>query len=280
MKIGQIQTKIEFNKMENINKVEKYVKKIKNKHSNLDIITLPEMFNCPYDSSFFKKYSEFEGEKTWQELSRIAKEYNVYLFAGSIPEIDKDDNVFNTAYIFNREGKQIGKYRKVHLFDIDIEGGQTFRESDTITPGDKMTIVDTEFGKIGIMICYDIRFPEWARLISLEDVKAIIVPGAFNMTTGPAHWELLFRTRAVDNQLFMIATAPAQDKKGPYVSYANSMLVSPWGKILDRLGFEENYMVNEIDLKEVDKLKKQLPVVKHRRKDIYKLTKIMNSKGS
>src|SRR6056297_1764446 len=271
MKIAQIQMKVTADKEHNIKEVEKYLKKIK--ENNPDIVVLPEMFNCPYDKEVFEEYSEKEGGKTWQRLSEFAKKYNIYLFAGSIPEKNEEGKVYNTSFVFDRKGNQIGKHRKVHLFDIDVKGGQTFIESETLTPGKNLTVVDTEFGKIGLMICYDIRFPEWARLMSLEGAQVVVVPGAFNMTTGPAHWELLFRTRAVDNQVYMIGTAPAQDKEGPYISYGNSILVSPWGKTVDRMSYEEGYMINDIDLKQVEEIRKQIPALAHRRTDLYEIIK-------
>lgn len=104
---------------------------------------------------------------------------------------------------------QIGKHRKAHLFDIDIKGGQRFRESDTLTPGNTDTVFETEFGRMGVMICFDIRFPELARMMVNDGARAIFVPAAFNMTTGPAHWELTFRARALDNQIYMVGCAPA-----------------------------------------------------------------------
>ncbi|MDW7668217.1 MAG: carbon-nitrogen hydrolase family protein [Bacillota bacterium] len=267
MKIAQIQMKVYPDKEKNLKEVEKYLENMK--EENTDIVVLPEMFNCPYDKSLFEEYSEKQGGKTWSKLSELAEKYNIYLFAGSIPEKVDSGEVYNTSYIFDRKGKQIGKHRKVHLFDIDIEGGQTFIESEILTPGKDLTVVDTEFGKIGLMICYDIRFPEWSRLMSLKGAQVIIVPGAFNMTTGPAHWEISFRVRALDNQVFTVGTAPAQDKEASYTSYGNSILVSPWGKIIDRMGYEDGYIINDIDLREVKEVRKQLPLLQHRRTDLY-----------
>jgi len=269
MKIAQIQMKVYPNKEKNILEVEKYLKDLKGQ--NPDVVVLPEMFNCPYDKNLFEEYSEKQGGKTWSKLSDLAQKYEVYLFAGSIPEKGDSGEVYNTSYIFDIEGNQIGKHRKVHLFDIDIEGGQTFIESEILTPGKDLTVVDTEFGKIGLMICYDIRFPEWSRLMTLKGAQVIIIPGAFNMTTGPAHWELSFRGRALDNQVFTVGTAPAQDKESSYTSYANSILVSPWGEVVDRMGFEEGYIINDIDLSKTKEIRDQLPLLKHRRKDLYEI---------
>ena len=167
----------------------------------IDLAVLPEMFCCPYENKYFPEYAESEGGDTWEKCSRLAAERGIYLIAGSMPERDATGRIYNTSYVFDRNGHQIGKHRKMHLFDIDVKGGQYFKESDTLTPGDQVTVFDTEFGKMGVCICYDFRFPELARLMVNQGAEVIIVPAAFNMTTGPLHWELMFRQRAVDNQV-------------------------------------------------------------------------------
>lgn len=161
----------------------------------IDLAVLPEMFCCPYENKYFPEYAEIEGGDTWEKCSRLAAEHGIYLVAGSMPERDEAGNIYNTSYVFDRNGHQIGKHRKMHLFDIDVKGGQYFKESDTLTPGDQVTVFDTEFGKMGLCICYDFRFPELARLMVDEGAQVIIAPAAFNMTTGPLHWELMFRQR-------------------------------------------------------------------------------------
>lgn len=238
---------------------------------DVDLVTLPEMFACPYNTSAFPKYAEPEGGPTWQFLSKLAAEKKIYLSAGSIPEVDDEGKVYNTAYVFDREGQQIAKHRKVHLFDIDIEGGQAFRESATLSAGNKATVFDTEFCKMGLCICYDIRFPELARLMADQGAKVILCPGAFNLTTGPAHWELLFRSRAVDNQVYYIGTSPARDLNASYVAYGHSLVVDPWGIIVSEMDERAHVRVVDIDLDRVDEVREQLPLMKHRRKDIYEL---------
>jgi predicted amidohydrolase len=162
----------------------------------------------------------------------------------------------------------------MHLFDIDVEGGQYFKESDVLTPGKDVTVFDTEFCRIGLGICYDIRFPELSRLMVLEGAEVIIFPAAFNMTTGPAHWELNFRGRALDNQVYTIGVAPARDMESSYHSYGNSIVASPWGNVLNRMDEKEGFVVQEIDLDYVKKVREQLPLLKHLRRDIYKLSKL------
>lgn len=269
IKVVMLQTKVWTEKEKNIQQLEELLKRLESEKP--DLVTLPEMFNCPYQTSNFPIYAEPEGGETWNACSALAKKYGIYLSAGSIPEKDEEGHIYNTAYVFDRQGKQIAKHRKAHLFDINVKGGQCFKESDTLTPGNEVTVFDTEFGKMGLCICYDFRFPELARLMVLEGAKVILVPAAFNMTTGPAHWEILFRSRALDNQTYVLGTAPARDPESGYTSWGHTMAVSPWGDILEQLEEKEGYIVRTLDLERVSEVRQQLPLIKHRRTDMYHL---------
>lgn len=272
IKIAAIQMSTVADKMENVRTVKTYLEKIKDE--NPDFVILPEMFCCPYQTENFPIYAEKEGGPVWQQLSGYAKQYGIYLIGGSMPEKDAEGNVYNTSYIFDREGKQIGKHRKVHLFDIDVKGGQTFKESDTLTAGDSNTVFDTEFGKIGVMLCFDIRFPELSRMMVNDGAKVIFVPAAFNMTTGPAHWELSFRTRALDNQIYMVGCAPARDVSAGYISWGHSIVTDPWGRVTGMLDENEGILLAELDMDYEEQVKEELPLLKSRRKDMYKLEKL------
>lgn len=272
IKVANIQMNVTADKDENFKTVEKYLEIVSKE--KVDVVLLPEMFNCPYQTTSFPIYAEPEGGMSWQRCSDLAKKYKIYLAAGSMPEKDSEGRVYNTAYVFDRQGNQIGKHRKVHLFDISVEGGQKFKESDTLTAGNQVTVFETEFGTMGICICYDFRFPELSRLMVDKGAKIILVPGAFNMTTGPAHWEILFRTRALDNQVFVIGTAPARDEASGYISWGHSMVVGPWGNIIEQMEAKEGYIINVLDLSQVDKVRTELPLLAHRRKDIYNLVEL------
>lgn len=268
IKLGIIQSNIYKDKELNVNNVIKSIDSLA--LQGADIIILPEMFNCPYKNYYFKKYAESINGFTYNAMSSSAKKNNVYLVAGSIPEKD-GEKIYNTSFIFNRLGEQIGIHRKVHLFDIDVEGGQHFKESDTLSPGNCSTVIDTEFCKIGVCICFDIRFPELSRNMVLDGAKLIIIPASFNMTTGPAHWELLFRQRAVDNQVFTIGVSPARDINSDYISYGNSIVASPWGDVIFRMDEKEQIGLVDIDLGLVEKVRRELPLLSQRRKEIYRL---------
>lgn len=235
-----------------------------------DFVVLPEMFCCLYTSKAFVANKEPAGGRIYSMLQRAAKENGVYLIGGSMPE-EEEDRIYNTSFVFDRAGRQIARHRKVHLFDIDVEGGQHFHESDTFTPGDSYTVFDTEFGKMGVEICFDIRFQELARITALAGAQIIFIPASFNMTTGPAHWEINFRGRALDNQVYICGCAPARDENGPYVSYGNSIVVSPWGDITGRLDEKAGILYQEPDLDRIASIRNQLPIMKNRRTDLYEL---------
>ena len=240
---------------------------------NADFIVLPEMFNCPYSNDKFIEYQEEENNSpTLDLISGLASSNNVYILAGSIPE-KEDDKLFNTSYLFNRKGEIIAKHRKMHLFDIDVKDKITFKESDVLTAGDNFTIADTEFGRIGIGICYDVRFPELARIMVENGALVLFYPGAFNMTTGPAHWELLFRSRALDNQVFCVGVAPALNESASYHSYGHSIISNPWGELISQANAEEELIISEIDLSEIKKVREELPLLKNKRKDLYEVIK-------
>ncbi len=272
MKIAQIQMKVQKEKKDSLDLVRNIIKtQIPN---DVDFIALPEMFNCPYAMENFPLYAEREMAMVWRECSSIAKANNVYLSAGSVAELDENNRVYNTAYVFDRTGKQIAKHRKMHLFDIDVKGGQYFKESETLSPGNQITTFETEFGTMGLCICYDFRFPELARLMTLKGAKVIFVPAAFNMTTGPAHWQVMFRSQALNNQVYAIGTSPARDLDASYKSWGHSIVVDPWGKVVSQVDENEHVIINDIDLNYIDEIRKQLPLLKHRRNDIYSLEQI------
>ncbi len=239
--------------------------------SQSDLVILPEMWNCPYQTTLFPEYAE-EKEKstTLNAISGAAKREDVYIVAGSIPE-KHEGKIYNSSFIFNPQGEILDVHRKVHLFDIDVPGKISFKESETLTAGNQITVVDTPLCRIGICICYDIRFTELLRLMALEGAQIIIVPGAFNMTTGPAHWKPLIQVRAVDNQVFMAAISPARNHDASYVAYGHSMVVDPWGTILKEAGTGEEIIYVHINLELIPKIRQELPILKNLRTDLYQI---------
>ncbi|CAD6992177.1 unnamed protein product [Ceratitis capitata] len=234
------------------------------------LVALPECFNCPYGTKYFRQYSEpIPDGFTSQELSAAAKNHGIYIVGGTIPELDENGSIYNTCTIWAPNGNLITKYRKMHLFDIDVKGGIRFRESETLAAGSDFTVIDIEGHKIGIGICYDMRFEELARVYRNEGCEMLIYPGAFNMTTGPLHWELLQRSRANDNQLYVVTISPARDEEAEYIAWGHSMVVDPWGQILKSASHGEDIVVADIDFELVKEVRTQIPTFKQRRLDMY-----------
>ena len=236
-----------------------------------EMVVLPEMFNCPYDTNKFRDYAESsENSPSLKAVNNAAKENGVFLISGSIPEL-LEDKVYNSSFIYDNNGNLLNVHRKMHLFDIDIPGEISFKESETISAGNSVTVVDTALMKIGVAICYDVRFPELFRLMALDGAGLMVVPGAFNPTTGPAHWETTIRARAIDNQVYMAAASPAMNNELSYHAYGHSMVVDPWGKVIARAGEGEAIIHATIDGSYIETVREELPLLKNRRTDIYDL---------
>ena len=272
--IALCQMNVVDNKGENIRKAIQMIKE--SKKQGADLAVLPEMFNCPYENEKFIEYAEeLNGSLTLEKIANIAKEENIHVLAGSIPELEDDgegtQSIYNTAVLFDNKGKLLGKHRKMHLFDIDVKGKIYFKESDTLSAGNEFTVIETELTTFGIGICYDVRFVELSRIMALNGAQILIFPGAFNLTTGPAHWEILFRSRALDNQVYAIGVAPALDKDASYNSFGHSIAINPWGEIIEELDYEEGLKIVEIDLDEIKRIREEIPILKNRRTDLYEI---------
>ncbi|XP_078581726.1 omega-amidase NIT2-like [Branchiostoma floridae x Branchiostoma japonicum] len=267
-KIALVQLFVTANKSENLARASKLISQAAGGGANL--VALPECFNSPYGTKFFPEYAEkIPGEST-NMLAKAAKDNKVFLVGGSIPEED-GGKLYNTSTVFNPEGELIAKFRKVHLFDIDVPGKIRFQESEVLSPGSGPVTFDTPYCKVGLAICYDIRFPELAQIYTRRGCKLLLYPGAFNMTTGPAHWELLQRGRALDNQLYVGTISPARDEKASYVAWGHSTLVNPWGEVVAKAGPEEDIIYSDVDMSYVDEVRSSIPTSNQRRADIYNL---------
>lgn len=249
------------------------------------IVVLPECFNSPYGCDYFPSYAEQllphppspEQSPSFQALSAMAKEAGTYLIGGSIPELaeeedkgEKKKRYYNTSLVFGPGGDLLATHRKVHLFDIDIPGGITFRESDVLTAGNKVTIVDLpEYGKIAVAICYDIRFPELGLIAARKGCFALIYPGAFNLTTGPLHWKLQGQARAMDNQVYVALCSPARDMNATYHAWGHSLVVDPMAKVLVEAEEKETVVVAELTGQKIEETRKGIPLNTQRRFDVY-----------
>ncbi|XP_048332331.2 omega-amidase, chloroplastic isoform X1 [Ziziphus jujuba] len=275
-KIGLCQLSVTADKERNIAHARKAIEEAAGKGAQL--VLLPEIWNSPYSNDSFPVYAEdidagADASPSTAMLSEVSRLLKITIVGGSIPE-RSGDRLYNTCCVFGTDGKLKAKHRKIHLFDIDIPGKITFIESKTLTAGQSPTIVDTDVGCIGIGICYDIRFQELAMIYASRGAHLLCYPGAFNMTTGPLHWELLQRARAVDNQLYVATCSPARDAGAGYVAWGHSTLVGPFGEVLATTEHEETIIIAEIDYSILELRRTNLPLQKQRRGDLYQLVDI------
>lgn len=269
IKLGICQFKVSQKKEANLVRAEQAISQAVREGAQM--VVLPEMFNCPYQQEYFAKFAETApGGETIRLMAKLAQANQCYIIGGSIPE-QAEGNLYNTCFVFDRDGKIIARHRKIHLFDIEIPGKISFKESAVLSPGNELTCFDTEFGRFGVVICYDLRFPELFRLMVDAGVQGVIIPAAFNRTTGPAHWEILMRARAIDNQVYIVGVSPASDLNAQYVAYGHSMVVDPWGKILWEADESETVKVVAVESREVAVVRRNLPLLLHRRTDLYRI---------
>ncbi len=269
LKMAILQMQVEEDKSTNLGKAARMVKEAALQGAR--VVVLPEIFNAPYQAGRFREYAEPYGGPTTILLGELASLYGVMLVGGSIPELDNEGRIYNTSFIFGSRGELLGQYRKMHLFDIDIPGSITFRESDSLSSGKDLCVFQHDGLCFSVLICYDIRFPELSRLAALRGSQILVVPGAFNRTTGPLHWELLMRSRAVDNQVFVAAASPALNRNSSYLAWGHSMLVDPWGQVVGSAGDDEEILVVDLNLSALNEVRSQIPVLKQRRSDLYDL---------
>ncbi|KAH9999011.1 carbon-nitrogen hydrolase [Russula vinacea] len=219
-----------------------------------DLIVLPECFNSPYGHPIEFK----QGEKYNVEACKSESVKGVWLLGGSIPEVDPSDgNVYNTSTVYSPQGELVAVHRKVHLFDIDIPGKIKFKVATSL------------FARVGLGICYDVRFPELSMISARQGCHVLIYPGAFNLTTGPLHWELLVRARAVDNQVYFSMCSPARDLTAGYHAWGHSLVVDPMGAKLVEAEDGETILHTRIDPKTFNDARAGIPVTVQRRFDVY-----------
>lgn len=208
-------------------------------------------------------------------LVEEAARHKVFIVGGTVPETD-GDKVYNTCVVVSPDGEIIAKHRKVHLFDIDVprsasHPGVKFTESEVLTGGESLdtSMFELPVGPAGVGVCYDVRFPELALNLTHRGARLLVFPGQFNLTTGPLHWQLLARARAVDNQAFVVVCSTARPPLPDFQAWGHSMAVSPWGDVLHEFGHEPGVAVVELDFAEVDKIRAQIPTSRQKRADVY-----------
>jgi nitrilase len=233
------------------------------------LVALPENFALMGDHESDKvKAKEVDGSGPIQNfLAAAAKKYAVWIVGGTIPIAGVSDNKVRAAcLVYNDEGERAARYDKVHLFDVNVPGtNEVYRESDSIEPGSEPQVVDTPFGKIGLAVCYDLRFPEIFRKMAKQGVEILVVPSAFTAETGAAHWEILLRARAVENLCYVIAPNQGGFHLNGRRTFGHSMVVDPWGVVLDCYKTGSGFVLAELDRDRLEKVRGAFPALSHRR---------------
>ena len=232
------------------------------------MVVLPETFaimgNKPTDTV---KVAEQAGSGPIQAfISKCAKDNKVWIVAGTIPVKSTDPYKYYAASImYNDKGEQVARYDKRHLFDVELaEAKETYTESDTIAAGENLVVIETPFGKIGMAVCYDLRFPAYFRKMMAQGAEIFVLPSAFTETTGKAHWEVLLRARAIENLCYMIAPAQGGYHVSGRTTYGHSMVIDYWGNVREELGKGAGIILIDTDLKAQASIRKAFPVLEHR----------------
>ena len=251
------------NKEANLNKVENFIEQ--NSWFKPDLVILPEVFNCGIgQGKLLQKLAEpVSGGPTTELMSFLSAKYKTNILAGSYIEEGSDGKFRNTSAIFDRSGNIVGKYHKIHMFSY--YGSQ---EGDFITPGNSSVVVDTDIGKIGLSVCYDLRFPELYRALTYSGAEIIVCPAAWPYPRLE-HWITLNKARAIENQVYFISVNQVGKTNGARVNLGHSMIINPWGDTIASTGSEEAVMMAEIDLDMVRKLREEFPVLNDRNLNAY-----------
>lgn len=233
------------------------------------LVLLPENFaHMGTDEDTKKSLAEpiGQGGPIQDALAELARTHKVWILGGGMPELGPDrDHVHNTLVAFDDTGRLVGSYRKIHLFDVDIPGGAQHKESASVAPGSEAQVLDTPWGKIGLSVCYDLRFPEMYRALVAKGARILVVPAAFTQHTGKDHWHVLLRARAIENQTWVLAASQYGRHNEKRVTYGHSLIVDPWGNVVADASDQEGLAIAAIDSDFQDKVRREMPCLAHRR---------------
>lgn len=234
-----------------------------------ELVVLPEKWSLLGDADVLRELAEPLDGPAISAARAWARELGIHLVAGSVAErVPGHELLSNTSLLIDPDGQIAATYRKVHMFDVDVDG-VSYRESDAEAPGEEVVTAPAGELELGLSVCYDLRFPELYRVMALRGATAVTVPAAFTAFTGRDHWEVLLRARAIENQLFVIAAGQFGEAPPHFSSWGHSMLVDPWGRILDQLPGGEGHAIADLDLDELESVRERIPSLANRRPGAY-----------
>ena len=254
---------------ENLISIEKQLGEIRQQYPTGELlVVLPEccLMFATKDSEV-RAHSEMPLQGPMQEaLSALSSKFKLYLVAGTIAIKADDGRHFAASILFDPQGKQLGQYNKIHLFDVDVSDGYgSYRESENTHPGHHISVIETPIGNIGMAVCYDLRFGAMFQEMRAQGAEIFVLPSAFTHATGQAHWELLARARAVENQCYMIASNQGGEHKNGRVTWGQSMVVDPWGTIESQIAYGEGFAVGEFDVEKIQAMRAKMPMASQQR---------------
>lgn len=264
MRIAAIQMTSGADKAANLDVATRLIRKAA--ESGAQFAGVPENFSWMGPEAERAQNAESLDGPTVARMAELARSLKISVLAGSFLETGAPGGrLFNTSVLLGADGAHLGVYRKIHLFDVDVGDGQSYRESAAVAPGEDVVVADSPLGKVGLSVCYDLRFPELYRLQAKAGAVLLTCPAAFTLMTGKDHWEVLLRARAIENQAYVIA--PAQQGKHPKdrLTWGHAMVVDPWGLVVARASEGEGLAMAELDLEYLAKVRRTLPALQHRR---------------
>jgi Predicted amidohydrolase len=268
MRAAAVQLNSQEDKERNLEVAERLVRAAA--RDGAELVCLPERWNLLGDSATILDGAEPLDGPSLAAARSWASELGVHLLAGSIAErAEGQERLFNTSVLIGPDGEDVAAYRKIHMFDVEVEG-TTFRESDHDQPGEEIVTASLDDFELGLSVCYDLRFPELYRILAVRGARVIAVPSAFTVPTGRAHWEVLLRARAIENQAFVVAPDQIGEAPPHFESYGHSAVVDPWGVVLAMAPDEECFVAADLDLAEQQRMREKLPALANRRPGAYR----------
>lgn len=267
MRVALVQMNSRDDKAENLERAETLVAQAAS--WGADLVVLPELWTYLGPRKRHHEVAEPIPGETSELLGRLASRYRFWLAGGSYLEaVEGRDRFYNTSVVVSPDGELVARYRKLHLFDVEVDG-KVYEESATMAPGEEVVVASVAGVPVGLSICYDLRFPELYRRLAAWGARVVTVPAAFTMDTGKDHWEVLLRARAVENQVYVLAAAQCGSHPPGLACYGNSMIVDAWGTVVARAGYREGVVVADIDLGQAERIRATLPALGHRRGDLF-----------
>ena len=263
---AMVQTRTRLSPEDNLREIGALIREAKAKGA--DYVQTPEMTNilAANRESLFKTIADEDGDASLKGFRALARELKIYLHLGSLAIKATPERAANRAFLIDPNGEIVARYDKIHMFDVNLANGESYRESNSYQPGDTASLADLPWGRLGLTICYDMRFPSLYRALAESGASFLTMPSAFTKPTGEAHWHVLLRSRAIENGAFVFAAAQGGVHESKRITYGHSLIVDPWGEILAEGGVDPGVILATIDPAKVTDARAKIPSLQHGRR--------------